>query len=219
MTSLLLVGNGQIDIEKKHNNSFPSTQKVLENLKHGWSAPPIVWSIRSTNGESEVEFIVPYKCIISFERDGEIAAVALAYKCMEVAYMRVIFSMSLHIHRDSHKLQASLHGHPFGQESSPLAAIDVTNVREDVAPHESEVKGVKRLASRATCSGLHILNYAEYVSSAMDAAQRSLSALKAAQWKYGLQGIAAVKTALDFHFHDMDGFVRQVRLALEQIDF
>ncbi|XP_058086644.1 cysteine-tryptophan domain-containing zinc finger protein 3-like [Magnolia sinica] len=98
-------------------------------------------------------------CAISFEHNGEIAAAALAYKCMEVAYMRVIFSMSLHIHRDSHKLQAFLRGHPFGQESSSLSAIDVTNVREDVAPPESEAKGVKPLASRATCSGPHLLNY------------------------------------------------------------
>ncbi|XP_058075138.1 cysteine-tryptophan domain-containing zinc finger protein 7-like [Magnolia sinica] len=158
------------------------------------------------------------QCAISFEHNGEIAAAALAYKCVEVAYMRVIFSISSHICRDGHELQASLHGHPFGQKSSPLSALDVTNVCEDGAPPGSKAKGVNLLASRATHSSPHPLNYAKYVSSAMDAAQRSLSALNAAQWKYGLQGIAAVKTALDFHFHDMDGFVRQVRLALEEID-
>ncbi|XP_058075131.1 cysteine-tryptophan domain-containing zinc finger protein 7-like isoform X2 [Magnolia sinica] len=158
------------------------------------------------------------QCAISFEHNGEIAAAALAYKCVEVAYKRVIFSMSSHIRQDGHELQASLHGHPFGQKSSTFSALDVTNVCQDGAPSGSEAKGIKLLASRATCSSPHLLNYAEYVSSAMDAAQRSLSALKAAQWKYGLQGIAAVKTALDFHFHDMDGFVRLVRLALEEID-
>ncbi|XP_058075137.1 uncharacterized protein LOC131223688 isoform X2 [Magnolia sinica] len=89
---------------------------------------------------------------------------------MEVAYMSVIFSMSSHIRRDRHELQASLHCHPFGQQSTPLSALDVTNVCEDGKPPGSEVKGVKPLSSRATCSGLHLLNYAEYVSSAMDVA-------------------------------------------------
>ncbi|XP_058075155.1 uncharacterized protein LOC131223701 isoform X2 [Magnolia sinica] len=158
------------------------------------------------------------QCAISFERNGETAAAALAYKCVEVAYMRVIFSMCSHIRRDSRELQASLHGHPFGQESLPLSAIDVKNVRKDGTPPVTEAKGVKLLASRPTCSSLQLLDYAEYVSSAMDATQRSLSALKAAQWKYGLRGIAAVKKAFDFHFHDMDGFLHLVRLALEEID-
>ncbi|XP_058075849.1 uncharacterized protein LOC131224358 isoform X2 [Magnolia sinica] len=158
------------------------------------------------------------QCAISFESNGETAAAALAYKCVEVAYMRVIFSICSHIRRDSCELQASLHGHPFGQESSPLSAIDVKNVREDGTAPVTEAKGVKPLASRPTCSSLQLLDYADYVSSAMDATQRSLSALKAAQWKYGLQGIAAVKKALDFHFHDMDGFLHLVRLALEEID-
>ncbi|XP_058086440.1 uncharacterized protein LOC131233666 isoform X2 [Magnolia sinica] len=124
------------------------------------------------------------QCAISFESTGEIAAAALVYKCMEVAYMRVIFSMSSHIRRDSRKLQASLHGHPFGQESSPSSAIDATNIHEDGVLPGSKAKGVEPLASKATCSSMHLLNYVEYVRSAIDATQRSLSALKVAQLKY-----------------------------------
>ena len=42
------------------------------------------------------------------------AAAALAYKCMEVAYMRVIYSSHSSASRDRHELQTSLHMAPPG---------------------------------------------------------------------------------------------------------
>ncbi|XP_058075162.1 cysteine-tryptophan domain-containing zinc finger protein 3-like isoform X2 [Magnolia sinica] len=67
--------------------------------------------------------IVLNQCAISFENNGEIATATLAYKCVEVAYMRAIFSMSSHICRDFHELQASLHVHPFYNQTSSCSTI------------------------------------------------------------------------------------------------
>lgn len=44
-----------------------------------------------------------------YERCQEMAAASLAYKCMEVAYMRVVYCKQSSTSRDLTELQATLH--------------------------------------------------------------------------------------------------------------
>ncbi|CAL5358133.1 unnamed protein product [Camellia sinensis] len=47
-------------------------------------------------------------CAHEYEKSKDIAAAALAYKCMEVAYMRVIYYSHTNASRDRHELQTAL---------------------------------------------------------------------------------------------------------------
>ncbi|XP_021613070.1 cysteine-tryptophan domain-containing zinc finger protein 7 isoform X3 [Manihot esculenta] len=48
-------------------------------------------------------------CAHEYEKSKDMAAAALAYKCMEVAYMRVIYSSHTNANKDRHELQTALH--------------------------------------------------------------------------------------------------------------
>ncbi|GMQ01184.1 hypothetical protein CsSME_00047910 [Camellia sinensis var. sinensis] len=77
--------------------------------------------LESSNGESakQGEMIRPMQmcsstaklcefCAHEYEKSKDIAAAALAYKCMEVAYMRVIYYSHTNASRDRHELQTAL---------------------------------------------------------------------------------------------------------------
>ena len=53
-------------------------------------------------------------CAHEYEKRREMAAAAFAYKCMEVAYMRVVYCNNSTTNRDRHDLQASLQIIPQG---------------------------------------------------------------------------------------------------------
>lgn len=53
-------------------------------------------------------FLVNRFCAHEYERSKDMAAAALAYKCTEVAYMRVIYSSHSNAGRDRHELQTAL---------------------------------------------------------------------------------------------------------------
>lgn len=55
-------------------------------------------------------------CAHEYEKLKDMAAAALAYKCMEVAYMRVIYSSHNSASRDRHELQTALQIVPLGNE-------------------------------------------------------------------------------------------------------
>ena len=48
------------------------------------------------------------------------ASAALAYKCMEVAYMRVVYCNDLAASRDRQELQMAVRASPQGNETSSL---------------------------------------------------------------------------------------------------
>ncbi|CAL5372536.1 unnamed protein product [Camellia sinensis] len=66
-------------------------------------------------------------CAHEYEKSKDIAAAALAYKCMEVAYMRVIYYSHTNASRDRHELQTALQIVPPG-ESPSSSASDVDNL-------------------------------------------------------------------------------------------
>ncbi|XP_059435060.1 cysteine-tryptophan domain-containing zinc finger protein 7-like isoform X2 [Corylus avellana] len=66
-------------------------------------------------------------CALEYETRQEMAAAALAYKCLEVAYMRVVYCKHSSMSRDRHELQATLQVVPQG-ESPSSSASDVDNL-------------------------------------------------------------------------------------------
>ncbi|CAG7866266.1 unnamed protein product [Brassica rapa] len=66
-------------------------------------------------------------CAQEYEKSKDMGAAALAYKCMEAAYMRVVNSSYISVNRYRHELQTSLQMVPPG-ESPSSSASDVDNV-------------------------------------------------------------------------------------------
>ena len=58
-------------------------------------------------------------CAYEYEKSKDMATAALAYKCTEVAYMRVIYSSHAGASRDRHELQTALHVVPHGNWYNP----------------------------------------------------------------------------------------------------
>lgn len=53
-------------------------------------------------------------CALEYERCNDMASAALAYKCMEVAYMRVVYCNDLSANRDRQELQMAVRAAPQG---------------------------------------------------------------------------------------------------------
>ncbi|CAN6468774.1 unnamed protein product [Victoria cruziana] len=168
-------------------------------------------------------------CARFYERRKDFAAAALAYKCIEVAYMRVIFLKHWHANRVRHELQAALPNLP--GESPSSSASDVDNLNNLGIPEKAlQVKGVSSpqkpcslvINSRNRRNVDYLLNLATDVSSAMDALKKSQNAFAAVsgssgERQYGPEDISAVKKAIEFSFHDVERLLHLVRLAVDKI--
>ncbi|GAV83365.1 zf-CW domain-containing protein [Cephalotus follicularis] len=168
-------------------------------------------------------------CAHEFEKSKDMAAAALAYKCTEVAYMRVVYSSHFSASRDRHELQTALQMVPPG-ESPSSSASDVDNLNHpmtvDKVPvsrgvSSPQITGNYVIAARNRPNLGRLLNFAHDVNSAMEASRKSRIALTAANVNVGEsqheEGTSSIKIALDFNFQDVEGLLRLVRLAMEAI--
>ncbi|KAJ6974309.1 hypothetical protein D5086_024100 [Populus alba] len=168
-------------------------------------------------------------CASEFERCNDLASAFLAHKCIEVAYMRVVYSNDLTASRDRYELQTVL------QRVSPVESPSSSN--SDVENLNSEVKVEKRLITKDVgCSEatrdhviparnqpnfVRLLNFAEDVNLAMEALRKSQAAFAAAEIILAetgnMEGILSIKKVLDMGFHDVEGLLQLVRLAIESL--
>ncbi|XP_052205360.1 cysteine-tryptophan domain-containing zinc finger protein 7 isoform X2 [Diospyros lotus] len=168
-------------------------------------------------------------CAHEYEKCKDMATAALAYKCMEVAYMRVIYSSHSTANRDRHELQKALQIVPLG-ESPSSSASDVDNLNNittsDKVPlakgvSSSQVAGNHVIAAQSRPGFSRLLNFAQDVNFAMEASRKSRIAFAAASARMEeaqyRDAITSVKKALDFNFQDIEGLLRLVRLAMEAI--
>nr|AMP82926.1 type I inositol 1,4,5-trisphosphate 5-phosphatase 12 [Catalpa bungei] len=168
-------------------------------------------------------------CAHEYEKSKDMAAAALAYKCMEVAYMRVVFYSHTSASRDRNELQAALQIVPTG-ESPSSSASDVDNLNHQATTEKAalakvvgspQVSGSHVITSRNRSGFLRILNFAQDVNFAMEASRKSRMAFTAATSRLGetshKEGISSLKKALDFNFQDVEGLLRLVRVAMEAI--
>ncbi|RDY05828.1 hypothetical protein CR513_10283, partial [Mucuna pruriens] len=169
-------------------------------------------------------------CAHEYEKLKDMASAALAYKCMEVAYMRVVYSSHTSASRDRHELQTALQMIPLG-ESPSSSASDVDNVNNSTAAdkvtisksvNSPQVAANHVIAARNRPNFVRLLNFAQDVCFAMEASRKSRNAFAAANSSSGVSknadGISSIKKALDFSFQDVEGLLRLVRVALEAIN-
>jgi len=167
-------------------------------------------------------------CAHEYEKSKDMGAAALAYKCMEVAYMRVVNSSYTSANRYRNELQTSLQMVPPG-ESPSSSASDVDNVNH---PAAVDRVGTSRGISSPLVAGNHVisaqnrsnllrlLQFAQDVNLSMDASRKSRVALTACIENSGEaqqqgEGIISIKSALDYNFQDMEGLLRLVKLAMK----
>uniref|UniRef100_A0A1J3CV31 CWZF3/5/7 THD domain-containing protein n=1 Tax=Noccaea caerulescens TaxID=107243 RepID=A0A1J3CV31_NOCCA len=171
-------------------------------------------------------------CAHEYEKSKDMGAAALAYKCMEVAYLRITYSSHGSIIRHRNELQAALQVVP--SVESPSFASDGENSNHTLAADKVAVSNTVRssprvtgnhvISSRNSYSLSRLLAFSQNVSIGMDASRKAQIAFAAAkggkscETQYSSDGIASIKKALDFSFQDMDKLLHVVRLAMESIN-
>ncbi|EOY06471.1 hypothetical protein QUC31_016266 [Theobroma cacao] len=168
-------------------------------------------------------------CAQEYERRHEMAAAALAYKCMEIAYMRVVYCKHSTSSRDRNELQATLQMVPQGESPSSSASDVDNNLNNystvDKAPlakgNVSHVAGTHVILARNRPSFVRLLDFTRDVSFAMEASRKSQNAFAAANLKLeeaqNTECITSVKKVIDFSFQDVDGLICMVQQAMEVI--
>lgn len=182
--------------------------------KHGEMSPMLIYS--STAKLSEL-------CAIEYEKRNELAAAALAYKCVEVAYLRVVYCKNCTLARDRHDLQASLQIVPQG-ESPSSSASDVDSINNQVMVDKATLSksiggGNHIIAARNRPNFVRLLDFTKDVNSAMEASNKAQTTFDAAIKKgpQNSEGIVSVKRVIDLSFQDVDELLRLVRLAIDSI--
>uniref|UniRef100_A0A7N0T7C1 CW-type domain-containing protein n=1 Tax=Kalanchoe fedtschenkoi TaxID=63787 RepID=A0A7N0T7C1_KALFE len=168
-------------------------------------------------------------CAYEYEKAKDMAFAALAYKCTEVAYMRVIYSSHCNANRDRHELQTALQMAPPG-ESPSSSASDVDNLNNAATGDKvlvakgvssPQVVGSHVISARNRPGFARLLSFAQDVNFAMEASRKSQVALAAAnvhlEQVHNEDGISSIKRALDYNFQDVEGLLRLVRLGMEAI--
>ncbi|CAA7388592.1 unnamed protein product [Spirodela intermedia] len=169
-------------------------------------------------------------CAHLYEKHKEMAAAALAYKCMEVANMKVVFSKDSGASKDRNELHTALQLVPTG-ESPSSSASDVDNLNnQNMGDKAVSAKAVSSphgtgnhvIAPRNRPNFVRLLNFVQDVNDAMEASRKSHSAFhgingRPEESRYEPEVVASVRQVLALSFHDVEGLLRLVRLSMDSI--
>ncbi|TVU19108.1 hypothetical protein EJB05_35241 [Eragrostis curvula] len=222
---------------KEKGDDFESTSMCFEAaLKFLHVAS--LWEAPSTDSSKQVDSIQAMKlysetgnlcgfCAHEFERLKKMANAALAYKCVEVAYMKAAFFKHPGAIKDRHAMQtASLMAPPAESPSSSASDVDNLNNQSTVAKAVS-VRGVysPQMASNPISRNNHhlmgLLAYTEDVNNGFEGtrkSQNSFSAYLSGIGKNQVDGVALLREVLDFSFHNVKGLLQLIRQSLESIN-
>ncbi|KAJ8573827.1 hypothetical protein K7X08_010338 [Anisodus acutangulus] len=166
-------------------------------------------------------------CALEYEKRDETATAALTYKCMEVAYMRVVYCKNMSSSRIWHDLQGSLQVPPQG-ESPSSSASDVDNTNNQTVAEKTALSrgsgshaGNHVIAPRNRPSFVRLLDFTKDVNSAMEASRKAQNAFAAAtklEEAEKKDTIISVKRVIDFSFQDVEELIRLVKQAIEAIN-
>ncbi|XP_030532552.1 cysteine-tryptophan domain-containing zinc finger protein 7-like isoform X2 [Rhodamnia argentea] len=155
-------------------------------------------------------------CAHEYEKSKDMASAALAYKCMEVAYLKVVYSSNSTASRDRLELLPAFKLNPPDVDNVNNSAT-ADKVAQPKGVSSPQVLGNNLISVRAT----RLLNFAHDVNNAMEASRKSRVAFGAAKAAAGdaqsKEGISCIKKALDFNFQEVEGLLGLVRLATEAI--
>ncbi|CAI9118765.1 OLC1v1020380C3 [Oldenlandia corymbosa var. corymbosa] len=166
-------------------------------------------------------------CAHEYEQQQEMAPAALTYKCMEVAYMKVVYCKSSNSSKHWHELQASLQNATQG-ESPSSSASDIDHLNNQVVVEKAPLSksdgsssGSHVIAPKNRPNFVRLLDFTKDVNSAMEASEKSQNAFVAAnlilEKAKNEEGKIALKRVIDFNFQDVEEFVHLVRIAVESI--
>ncbi|XVF66250.1 hypothetical protein PTKIN_Ptkin10aG0020300 [Pterospermum kingtungense] len=167
-------------------------------------------------------------CAQEYERRREMAAAALAYKCMEVAYMRVVYCKHSTSSRDRNELQATLQIVPRGESPSSSASDVDNNLNNQPTVDKASLgkgnvshTGTHVIVAKNRPSFARLLALTQDVNSAMEASRKSQTAFAAANLSLeeaqNTECIISIKKVIDFSFQDVDRLVCLVQQAMEAI--
>ncbi|KAK7264610.1 hypothetical protein RJT34_32219 [Clitoria ternatea] len=190
-----------------------------ENSKHGELSQMQIYATTAKLFES---------CAHKYEKCQEMAAAALAYKCMEVVYMRLVYSKNSSIDRDLHELQSTLQMVSQG-ESPSSSASDIDNLNNLVAVDKAtltrganfHVANNQVISAQQRPNLVSILDFAQNMDFAMEASKKCRSTFMAANSNMEearhRDCIASIRKVVHFSFQDVDQFVRLVLNATKEI--
>ncbi|XP_023739192.1 cysteine-tryptophan domain-containing zinc finger protein 3 [Lactuca sativa] len=165
-------------------------------------------------------------CAQEYEKQKEMAAAALAYKCMEVAYMRIVYCKSSVTRQD---LQTSLQMVNQG-ESPSSSASDVDNLNNQATMDKSVLSNKSiahpghHLVARNQANFLRLLDFTGDVNLAMEASTNTQNSYKAAaatsitQESPNKEIMISIKKVIEFSFQDVKEVVFLVQNAREAIN-
>ncbi|KAL5712875.1 hypothetical protein ACHQM5_014999 [Ranunculus cassubicifolius] len=194
-----------ITLHESHQHPTPAQQKSLDGHPNDLTSGPAF-------AASE------------YERYDKMAAAALAYKCMEVAHMRVVYSKATRVNQDRHELRIGLQNLYLG-DSPSSSGSDLDNVYNDRTPDKdvsSKMAGYRAVVSGNRLKIERVLNFTKDVNKAMDASTKCQMAFAAAKKcsddpKYASE-FSLVKKAISSSFHEVDTVIYLVQLAMEAIN-
>ncbi|KAK7266033.1 hypothetical protein RIF29_18672 [Crotalaria pallida] len=131
----------QINIIKNFGFEFESNETYFDGALKFLHGASLLENCHSESGKHDEEMnqMQIYgtaaklfkSCAHEYERRQEMAATALAYKCMKMAYMRDDYCKSFSTNRDRHELQSTLQMVSQG-ESPSSSAFDVDNLNNQM---------------------------------------------------------------------------------------
>ncbi|KAF0907714.1 hypothetical protein E2562_020468 [Oryza meyeriana var. granulata] len=162
----------------------------------------------------------------AYEKSKKMAAAALAYKCVEVAYLKAAYYKYPTASKDRQLLQAIVQTPPGESPSSSASDIDnLNNNGLSKGPSSKDANSPQvtgnnlLLAARNQPHLMRLLAYTNDVNCAFDATRKSQMAIASAagSQENGIDGLSSVKTVLDFNFQSVNDLLRLVRLSMESI--
>uniref|UniRef100_A0A0E0EFY9 CW-type domain-containing protein n=1 Tax=Oryza meridionalis TaxID=40149 RepID=A0A0E0EFY9_9ORYZ len=162
----------------------------------------------------------------AYEKSKKMAAAALAYKCVEVAYLKAAYYKYPTASKDRQMLQAIVQNPPGESPSSSASDIDnLNNNGLSKGPSSKDANSPQvtgnnlLLAARNQPHMTRLLAYTNDVNCAFDATRKSQMAIASAasNQENGIDGLSSVKTVLDFNFQSVNDLLRLVRLSMESI--
>ncbi|KAK8461042.1 hypothetical protein SEVIR_2G438100v4 [Setaria viridis] len=162
----------------------------------------------------------------AYEKCKKMAAAALAYKCVEVAYLKAAYYKYPTASKDRQVLQAVVQTAP--GESPSSSASDIDNLNNNALSKGSSSKDANSpqvagnhllLAARNQPHLMRLLAYTNDVNGAFEATRKSQLAISSAAGNHenGADGLSSVRTVLDFNFRSVNDLLRLVRISMESI--
>lgn len=162
----------------------------------------------------------------AYEKCKKMAAAALAYKCVEVAYLKAAYYKYPTASKDRQVLQAVVQTAP--GESPSSSASDIDNLNNNGLSKGSSSKDANSpqvagnhllLAARNQPHLLRLLAYTNDVNGAFEATRKSQMAIASAAGSHenGIDDLSSVRTVLDFNFRSVNDLLRLVRISMESI--